>query len=364
MGPEPGPPRSTPGPGSDWADPTTSGRARSPRPFLHSPRLPSCHKEHLEPGSCEELQFRATGPAGTWQGGRACGWPPCSPCSQRASPCRPPAQGSPIPTRHDSSSWTPPCPLPCSRGSQARAQLPDDLWFPDRWALSPPDRLVEEHPQQGRRATAQSRRPRQAQGGHPRSHGRAWARLGFQGPPSVSWPFLSGPCPTSRGCPGCAGGQDGQGRGCQWGRDQTTEGVRGMHTPDTTVLPQTQPSRGLEGGACIGARRVGPDRWGQKCGRRAPVCGPAGPRLVPPKSPRVDKPGQMQPCVRAAVVPRLSARLSHAGLLSPAAAGPARQLPGNLCPTKKTSTETQPSRRSGLIRPHGVLSPALRARPA
>lgn len=43
------------------------------------------------------------------------------------------------------------------------------------------------------------------------------------------------------------------------------------------------------------------------------------------KSPRVDKAGQMQPCVRAAVVPHLSACLSHAGFLSPAVVG----LPGS-----------------------------------
>lgn len=65
---------------------------------------------------------------------------------------------------------------------------------------------------------------------------------------------------------------------------------------------------GQAGGVRQVGRQVGQDRWGrtggqdrgQKCGRRAPVCSPAGPGLVPPKSPRVDKAWQAQPRVQGA----------------------------------------------------------------
>ena len=60
MGPKPGPPGSTPGPGSDWADPATSGGARSPRPFLRGPRLPSCHQRNTR--NPEAARSRGSGP--------------------------------------------------------------------------------------------------------------------------------------------------------------------------------------------------------------------------------------------------------------------------------------------------------------
>ena len=60
MGPEPGPPGSTPGPGSDWADPATSGGARSPRPFLRGPQLPSCHQRNTR--NPEAARSHGSGP--------------------------------------------------------------------------------------------------------------------------------------------------------------------------------------------------------------------------------------------------------------------------------------------------------------
>lgn len=67
-----------------------------------------------------EPWFGATGPAGTGGAGGPAGGLHDPPAAQWASPRRPPAQGSPVPTRHDSSSWTPPCPLPCSRAPRPR----------------------------------------------------------------------------------------------------------------------------------------------------------------------------------------------------------------------------------------------------
>ena len=113
------------------------------------------------------------------------------PAAQWASPRRPPAQGSPVPTRHDSSSWTPPCPLPCSRGSQAHAQLPDDCgsqtgglgvrqagqW---RSALSKPAGPRLRARGYTRHGAGIHRGPRQAQGRHPQSYGTGigWAQGG------------------------------------------------------------------------------------------------------------------------------------------------------------------------------------------
>ena len=71
-----------------------------------------------------------------------------------------------------------PIPPPLNRGSQARAQLPGDLRFPDRWAWSPPGSPVEERPQQGCGTTAQSQRLCRAWDGHPEAHARH--RAGIQ----------------------------------------------------------------------------------------------------------------------------------------------------------------------------------------
>lgn len=188
---------------------------------------------------------------------------------------------------------------------------------------------------------------------------------GVSGPTKRELALPERPCPTSRRSPGCAGGQDGQGRGCQRGRDQTTEGVKGARTPDTTVLPQTQPSRGLEGGACIGARRVRQGRWGRTGGGSSVE----GVHLSAAQQVPGQEPQSGQGWADAAVCPGRcgapSVCLSVPRWIPESCrCWPARQLPGNLCPTKKTLTETQPSRRPGLIRPHGVLSPAPRAKPA
>ena len=82
-----------------------------------------------------------------------------------------------------------------------------------------------------------------------------------------------------------------------------------------------------------------------------------------PRAPEWTRLGRHSHVSEAPGAPRLSACLSDAGPLSPAAAGPARQLPRNLCPTKSL-TAARPGRRPGLIRLHRVLSPARRARPA
>lgn len=141
---------------------------------------------------------------------------------------------------------------------------------------------------------------------------------------------------------------------------------------------------GQTGGQTGGAGQVGQDRLvgqvgqaggGRQVGRQVGRTGGrsvegvhlSAAQQVPgwflPRAPEWTMLGRRSRVSRALGAPHLSACLSDARLLSPAAAGPARQLPGNLCPTK-TLTEARPGRRPGLIRLHGVLSAALRARPA
>ena len=131
-------------------------------------------------------------------------------------------------------------------------------------------------------------------------------------------------------------------------------------------------------------RLVGADRWADRWGRTGGAgwwgrqVGRTGGRSVEgvhlsaaqqvpgwflPRAPEWTRLGRCSRVSRALGAPHLSACLSDPRLLSPAAAGPARQLPGNLCPTK-TLAEARPGRRPGLIRLRGVLSAALRARPA
>lgn len=132
----------------------------------------------------------------------------------------------------------------------------------------------------------------------------------------------------------------------------------------------------MGGARQVGAGQVGTGWWGQTGG--AGWWGRTGGRSVEgmhlsaaqqvpgwllPRAPEWTRPGRHSHMSRALGAPRLSACLSEAGLLSPAAAGPARQLPRNLCPTKSL-TAARPGRRPDLIRLHRVLSPALRARPA
>ena len=164
-----------------------------------------------------------------------------------------------------------------------------------------------------------------------------------------------------------------------WGQTGGQTGGAGQVGQDRLVGQVGQAGGGRQVGRQVGqdrlAGQVGQAGGGRQVGRQVGRTGGrsvegvhlSAAQQVPgwflPRAPEWTRLGRRSRVSRALGAPHLSACLSDARLLSPAAAGPARQLPGNLCPTK-TLTEARPGRRPGLIRLHGVLSAALRARPA